>query len=39
MRYGSSLYASTEEVETSIYHLGDHREFLREIKDTLAGIS
>ncbi|WP_076606467.1 flavodoxin family protein [Rufibacter radiotolerans] len=39
MKYGSSLYGSTEEVETSIFHVGDHREFLREIKDALQEIS
>ncbi|QHL87052.1 NADPH-dependent oxidoreductase [Nibribacter ruber] len=35
MQYGSSLYASTQELETDIYHLGNHREFLREIQDAL----
>ncbi|WP_207435064.1 flavodoxin family protein [Sabulibacter ruber] len=34
MVFGRSLYASTEEVETDINHLGDHREFLREIRDS-----
>ncbi|WP_066504715.1 flavodoxin family protein [Rufibacter sp. DG15C] len=35
MKFGSCLYASTEELETDIYHLGNHREFLREIQDAL----
>ncbi|MFB9862361.1 flavodoxin family protein [Rufibacter immobilis] len=39
MRYGSSLYSSTEEVETSLYHPGNHREFLREIEDALREIN
>ncbi|WP_205501994.1 flavodoxin family protein [Rufibacter psychrotolerans] len=39
MAYGRSLYASTEEVETDLYHLGDHREFLREIHDSGRGLS
>ncbi|WP_210465524.1 MULTISPECIES: flavodoxin family protein [Rufibacter] len=33
MKYGGSLYASTEEVETDINHLGDQREFLRDIEE------
>ncbi|ALI97905.1 flavodoxin family protein [Rufibacter tibetensis] len=39
MKFGRTLYASTEEVETDIQHLGDHREFLREIEDAARGIS
>jgi len=39
MKYGSSLYGSTEEVETSVYHVGDHREFLREIQEALKEVS
>ncbi|RNI29318.1 flavodoxin family protein [Rufibacter latericius] len=39
MKFGRTLYASTEEVETDISHPGDIREFLREIQDTLNGIN
>ncbi|MFC6999090.1 flavodoxin family protein [Rufibacter roseus] len=39
MTYGGSLYASTEEVETSIYHVGEHREFLRDIHESLKETS
>ncbi|WP_066839465.1 flavodoxin family protein [Rufibacter ruber] len=39
MTYGSCLYASTEEIETAIYHLGEHREFLRELTEALKEVS
>ncbi|GGK77177.1 flavodoxin family protein [Rufibacter glacialis] len=39
MKYGGSLYASTEEVETDIYHVGDHREFLRDLAEALKDLS
>jgi multimeric flavodoxin WrbA len=39
MKYGGHLYASTEEVETDIYHVGDHREFLRDMEEALRETS
>ncbi|WP_181306792.1 flavodoxin family protein [Rufibacter sp. XAAS-G3-1] len=39
MKYGGRLYASTEEVGTDIYHVGTHREFLRDIVEALWEIS
>ncbi|WP_192821435.1 flavodoxin family protein [Rufibacter sp. LB8] len=33
MKFGSTLYGSTEEVETDLFHLGNLREFLREMQE------
>lgn len=35
MHYGGGLYASTAEIEAATFHIGDHREFLRDLQEAM----